>query len=397
VIVHTLQISPYVIHPPTTGGDHRTHGLVTEFTQLGSTVSRFCQGGSPDIYRDLDLRREIQVDEEYTEYRHLNPIHDLSMAPVLLGYPNLFASRSLRLASGPLNRLIDSADILLVREPWQFPVVRDRTDKPIVYSSHNVEVDRFASTMSLPFSKQALDRTRHLEERAVEESDTVVCTSARDAERYRELFDPEAPIVVHPNGTYESNLREHRPDSEDAAALRRRYGIDSSATVGLFVGSDYGPNVEAAEHVFEMARETSTTYPNIHFLIVGSVANSVASPPPNVTVTGFVENFEAHIDLADIGLNPMLSGGGTNIKVLDYFARSLPVVSTSFGLRGLDAEDGKSVVVARIDEFTTAIGSLAEDEHRRRDLGQAARRLARSRYTWEAASRDLHDHLEELL
>jgi glycosyltransferase involved in cell wall biosynthesis len=319
------------------------------------------------------------------------------MFPVLLGYPNIFAGSTLRWISRSLNRHLDIADILLVREPWQFSAVYDRTEKPIVYSSHNVEVDRFDSTMSLPFSKWVLDKTRELEKQAVQNSEAVVCTSERDADRYRELFDSDKPMRVLPNGTYEADIREHRPNSERAEKLRQKYGIDSSTTVTLFVGSNYAPNVEAGKKIFEMANRLKNVHSDIHFLIVGTVGKSISSSLSNMTITGFVDDFEAHMDLADIALNPILSGGGTNIKVLDYFARSLPVITTPFGIRGIQAKDGHSVVTVKIDQFTDAINSLANNTVRQKRIGKKARQLVDNKYTWEESSRNLHDYLEKLL
>ena len=288
-------------------------------------------------------------------------------------------------------------DILLVREPWQFLTVYDRTEKPIVYSSHNVEVDRFDSTMSLPFSNWALDKTRELEKKAVQNSEAVVCTSERDADRYRELFDPNTPMCVLPNGTYEEDIREHRPNSERAEKLRQKYGIGSSTTVTLFVGSNYGPNVEAGRKIFEMANRLNDDHSDIHLLIVGTVGKSMSSSLSNMTITGFVDDFEAHMDLADIALNPILSGGGTNIKVLDYFARSLPVITTPFGIRGIQAKDGHSVITVEIDQFTDAINSLANNPVQRKRIGEKARQLVNTMYTWEVSSRNLHDYLKGLL
>jgi glycosyltransferase involved in cell wall biosynthesis len=134
----------------------------------------------------------------------------------------------------------------------------------------------------------------------------------------------------------------------------------------------------------------------IHFLILGSVGNAVSGRnlPVNVTVTGYVEdNFEAHLDAADIALNPMQSGGGTNIKLIDFFARSLPVVSTPFGARGVDVTDGKELFIATIDDFPEAIRSLGGASERRHQIGHAARHLASERYTWEAGSRKLRERI----
>ena len=241
-----------------------------------------------------------------------------------------------------------------------------------------------------------MDRVQQLEQYAVDHADMIVTTSERDTEVYRSEFDSTASHVVAPNGTYEDAIRPHEPDTESVGQLRSRYGIAEDATVCLFIGSDYQPNVVAAKHVMRFACEL----PSVEFVIIGTVGNSLKSRevPDNVIITGYVEDdFEAHFDLTDIALNPMTKGGGTNIKLIDYFARSLPVVSTPFGVRGMEVTDGKEIVVAEINDFVDRICSLSVDIERRLELGTKARSAATNRYTWEAASNQLHSACTDLV
>jgi glycosyltransferase involved in cell wall biosynthesis len=394
------QVAPYASYPPRLGGDHRTHGLVKEFPKFDDTVERFCQGGTPATYRSLDLRREVQILEGYTEYRHLHPIYEVLKAPMLLGYPNVFQSNVLRVINDGLERMLDRSDIVLAREPWQTPYVLDTvdTETPVVFSSHNVETERFGDIQQPVLGGWIRDKVDRLERRSVEGADAVVCTSERDADVYRERYELDCPIVVVPNGTYEDDLRNHRPNSDAAEQLRTTYGIAENATVCLFMGSNYRPNVDAAKVTIEIADRLKDETPPIEFLIIGSVGKALdgSSSPDNVTVTGYVKkDFEEHFDAADIALNPMRSGGGTNIKLIDYFARSLPVISTPFGGRGLDRETGNELVIVDLDDFPHAIRELSNDRQRRRRIGSAGRDLAAERYTWESSSRKLHEFIYE--
>lgn len=391
-----LQVSPYVVEPPKTGGDHRTHGLVKEFPRLGGEVVRYCQGGSPDTYRNLDFRREVQVSPGYVEHRHLCPLHDLTMAPVLFGYPNVLAGSSLRHYAGPLDRLLESADLVLARGPWQIRELLDRSDVPVIYSGHNVEVERFESTQP-PFYGVVRDRVHELERVAVEETVATICTSSRDAGLYRERFDIDSPLIVAPNGTSRDNIREHNPNSKETVALRQQYGFDRETPIVLFVGSDYGPNVRAAKHILDIADRFHSCRLDVEFLVVGTVGNSIESSLPNVTVTGFVDEFEAHFDIADIALNPMTTGAGTNIKLFDYFARGLPVVSTPFGIRGIDLEPGTHACIVDLDAFPDKILQLLESPEQRDQIGEAARTLVADKYTWETISEQLFSRLETLI
>lgn len=395
------QVAPYVTYPPRMGGDHRTHGLMKEFPELGDSVIRYCQGGTPAMYRSLDLRRHVTIADGYEERRHLHPIHELPKAPMLLGYPNLFANTSLRLASDGLNAMLNHADVVVVREPWQLPYVLDRAkpDAPVVYSSHNVETERFGDIDQPLFADRVQRRVGALERRAVEETDAVICTSDRDAQVYYDRYDPGGRMIVAPNGAYEDDLREHRPNSDSARQVRRRYGIADDATVSLFMGSNYRPNVEAAEAVIEIARNMTDRDADFEFLILGDVGDALNSQalPHNVTTTGYLEeDFESHFDAADIALNPMVSGGGTNIKLIEYFARSLPVVSTPFGARGIDGRDDDNLILAEEGKIPETIAGLRTDTERRAELGENARQLAAEQYTWEASSRHVCKRLHTL-
>lgn len=399
--MHLCQVVPYVTYPPRMGGDHRSHGLVKELPELGDTVVRFCQGGSPAMYRSLDLRRQVEISHEYTEYRHLNPVHEAVKAPMLLGYPNIFASQALCIASDGLPELLRHTDVVLAREPWQMPFVLKHTpdDTPIIFSSHNVETERFGDIQQPFFEDWTARRVKKLERKAVEETDAVVCTSERDIATYGERYNLNGPTIVTPNGTYENDLREHRPDSEDAKQLRRKYDIPDERMACLFMGSNYRPNVDAAEAAIDVTRTANERELPIHLLIMGSVGDALddSNLPENVTTTGYVdEKFEAHFDAADIALNPMRIGGGTNIKLIDYMARSLPVVSTPFGVRGLDATDDEHLIVTDLDAFPDVLNRLGQNQDRRQEIGTSGRRLAAKKYTWEAASRHLRAQIQEL-
>jgi glycosyltransferase involved in cell wall biosynthesis len=157
--------------------------------------------------------------------------------------------------------------------------------------------------------------------------------------------------------------------------------------------------VEAAEATISIARDLQNYSKPIQFVLMGSVGNSLdaQSAPDNVTITGYVEDdFEAHFDASDIALNPMLSGGGTNIKLFDYFARSLPVVSTPFGVRGIDVEGDVHLVISELNGIVEHILQLASDRQERYQFGVGSRKLTRERYTWEVSSKRVRDGFIEL-
>lgn len=391
--MNLLQVSPYVVHSPNDGGSNRAHGLVKEFPAAGGRVDRYCQGISSMHYREQDLRKEVTISGGYVEHRHVHPIHDIAKLPMLAGFPNVFSNNALRMASGPLSRLAEDADIALVREPWQVDAVDRLIDIPVVYSSHNVEAERFENLKEEGILENwAYRRVVELERKALERSEFVVCTSERDVAKYRDRFGYTGPSHVAPNATYQDKIRDHRPSSPRAMRCREEYGLSDDAVVATLVGSDHPPNVRAVQAMLDKMDDIND---QIHFLVVGSISESVSSDRDDVTLTGFVDDLESVFDATDVALNPMVSGGGTNIKVLDYFARSLPVLSTPFGMRGIEAEDGEDAVIVDIDEFADALAGLTSDVDRRRAIGQNAKELVSRTYTWDGVSENLHRVLSE--
>jgi glycosyltransferase involved in cell wall biosynthesis len=63
---------------------------------------------------------------------------------------------------------------------------------------------------------------------------------------------------------------------------------------------------------------------------------------PGFTATGRVAMVEPYFAAADAALSPIASGAGTNLKTCEFIALRLPLVSTTFGVRGFAIEDGET-------------------------------------------------------
>ena len=63
--------------------------------------------------------------------------------------------------------------------------------------------------------------------------------------------------------------------------------------------------------------------------------------PDTVGLRGVVDETTKNriFSVVDFALNPMASGSGTNLKMFDYMAAGIPIISTEFGTRGIDRKD----------------------------------------------------------
>ena len=63
---------------------------------------------------------------------------------------------------------------------------------------------------------------------------------------------------------------------------------------------------------------------------------------------GLVDDVRTHMAMASVMVVPIVSGGGTRLKVLEAMAAGVPVVSTPLGCEGLGVKDGDQVILAEI-------------------------------------------------
>lgn len=99
-----------------------------------------------------------------------------------------------------------------------------------------------------------------------------------------------------------------------------------------------------------------------------------------INLRGFVKEL-SDVALGTIMVVPILSGSGMRMKILEAAAMSLPIVTTTVGVEGLDFEDGESCLVADSPEdFAQAVKQLCHDEQLRRKLGENANKVFQEKY-----------------
>jgi hypothetical protein len=255
-----------------------------------------------------------------------------------------------------------------------------------VYHAHNVESERWRSVAPRVLGRERWGVTlAELERRAVRESDCCVACTDADAAALRSLHGAR-DVIVAENG-YDETAIAPAP-AEARACARAMLGIAPDAYVSAFVGGDWAPNHEAlawlvADVMPKLAGEGHV------LLAVGAVAERLAGRRERWLVTRrAVPELGAVLAAADAGLNPVTSGGGSNVKLPTYLAAGLAVLSTPFGVRGHGALAGAVTSVER-GAFVDAL--------RARPRGWAARGeappAALAGYAWGTIGAKLADAL----
>jgi hypothetical protein len=175
-----------------------------------------------------------------------------------------------------------------------------------------------------------------MEARAVTGADLTVAASEEDADRLCALYAvPRARIVVAENGYDETAIRP--PDAVARERARAGLGIRDEETVCAFVGSDVPHNRDGLALLLERVMP-ALGGAGFRLLVIGRVARTIAGRrAPWLIARGATPAIAGLLDAADVGVNPVVSGGGSNIKLPTYLAAGLAVVTTPHGLRGFPA------------------------------------------------------------
>lgn len=153
----------------------------------------------------------------------------------------------------------------------------------------------------------------------------------------------------------------------------------------------YPPNVEGvhwfATEVFPLIRRQ---LPDVLFYIVGNrppgKITRLAGPVTGIVVTGYVADLEPILRQSAVMVVPLHSGSGMRVKILEAFARGLPVVSTTVGVEGTRALDQMHLLVAdKPDEFAQAVVRVLSEPVLSARLARAGRDLVEAEYDWRIA------------
>ena len=253
----------------------------------------------------------------------------------------------------------------------------------IILDEHNIEHEvlrrMYQGTSGLArrsFSWVEYRRVKPLELDWCQRADLVLLTSERDQATLHTLL-PEKRTAVVPNGV------DIQAFSQEAWAETEVPG-----RIIFTAAFDYFPNVQGALYFAERC------WPLVKRAVPAATWHLVGRNPPSeirrlaclpgVEVTGSVPDVQPYLAAAQVAVVPLLTGGGTRLKILEALAMQRAVVSTTLGCEGISCVPGSHLLTA--DDatiFAQAVVALLGNEARRSCLGQAGRELVEKFYSWD--------------
>lgn len=388
-----IDIQP--IDPPIGGGRLRLLGLYSGFlngiaaTYIGSYDWR---GPKNRTHQLSECLTEINVPLSEEHFK----AHDLLASELgkncidtafpLQGYLSTEYIQAVR-------SLAQDAQIVIFSHPWVFPLVADILDTQkqlLIYDSQNFE-GGLRTQLYDNGTKVADNLCREAvrcEWEMCTAADMILSCSEEDKKKFSSIYkiNPLKAEIVR-NGVFTKQIFPCTFEEKE----RLKKALSLTGPVVCFIGSDYYPNEEAAWLIIE----TANLLPQITFIIIGGVGEKIknGTEPPNVLITGFVDEKEKidYLHVSDIAINPMLSGSGTNIKMFDFMAAGLPIITTDIGARGIKNTANSVYVLCEksVTSLKRELLHLLGNDELRNTLSINCRKEALEKYNWNQISYEL--------
>jgi hypothetical protein len=264
-------------------------------------------------------------------------------------------------------------DVVHAEQPQALAQCRDAFDRglPVVLRAQNVETDLWAaSAVGRPIlgvlARLEAARMARFEGEAVRRTAATVALTSRDADRLRALSGaPEK--VRHVAAPFPSVL----PAADSP--------LPGAPAVVLVGSGGWLPNQQgAAWFVRAVWPQVSRALPAASLHVFGEAGAAGAArvvPHP-----ALAESRQAFAPGA-VMVVPLTFGSGVRMKILEAWARGVPVVATPAAAEGLDAEAGRELLLARgPEDFVAALRLLTLDSRLAPGLVARGRELLAARH-----------------
>ena len=154
----------------------------------------------------------------------------------------------------------------------------------------------------------------------------------------------------------------------------------------LFLGDMKNtPNYLAAERMAQTIWPlVRVQVPDARLLIAGTNSDQLPSASAGlagVEFLGFVPDLDALYAQSRVVCCPIMTGGGTRLKLVEAASYARPIVSTRIGAEGLDFTDGREALLRDDDAgFAAACVTLLQDDQLCLRLGAHARTTMAATY-----------------
>ena len=381
-----LMLTPYLPYPLLTGGQTRSYNLIKRLSQLGHKITLFC------LVKDDKERRYVSELEKFCkEIQVFNrPKKPWTINNILKTgfsfYPFLVIRNWASKEKKAIKRKLENEkfDLIHAETFYVMPHI-PKTAIPILLVEQTIEylvyrhyAEGFANFLIRPFLYLDVLKMKYWEKKFWEQASKVVAMSKEDEEIMLSQV-PGLDVGIVPNGVDGDYFGEkiiRKLDKPIILYLGNFTWLQNREAVNVLIDKIW-PKIKAK-------------LVNAELWIIGKDAQKFF---PNLSKDIRVEEVEdvrGVYQQASVLVAPIYGGGGTRYKNFEAFASGLPVVTTSIGIGGIDAEDGVDVIIRdEPGKIAEAAVEIMENDELYKKIAENAKRLVKEKYNWDPIARNL--------
>lgn len=234
---------------------------------------------------------------------------------------------------------------------------------PVYFDDHNIEyvlMNRAANYNKFPLNlilKREAGLIKKEEMKSFKKADKIFTVSDADKELIKGDYKDKVYVV---NNTYEK--------------LPQISNVQLKKSI-VFVGNvSWKPNLHGLNHfIYNIFPKVLEKDSDIIFEIIGSSIpkeiKKINSPNINIHENASEKEKNRIIDESKICIVPVYFGGGTRIKILEYWSHYKPVISTTIGAEGLSCSKG-TLICDEDSLFADKIIQLINNDDKLYKMGQ---------------------------
>lgn len=392
-----LMLTPYLPYPPSSGGQVRSYNLIKHLSDKHEITL-------------FSLIKEEQEKEYVSELKKFCPevqVFKRPLKPWLLGnilraglgpYPFLVVRNLSKEEKQAVVKILEKQnfDLIHAENFYVMPHI-PKTPIPIllteqtilyrVYQHYVRSLPRYLFWLK-PFLLIDVLKLKYWEAFYWRKSDFLATVSKDDLPEIKALV-PKKKVYIIPNGV-------------DFAYFNQQKYQKNQQPMVLFGAADFHwmQNKEGAriliEDIWPLIKKKVR---NARLWVVGKTAPVALSSYSNRKdiIIEEVDDSRKAYQRSWILVAPMRSGGGSRTKFFEAMASGLPVVTTPEGIEGIQAENGKQVIVeSDFERLAEKAVDLLLDIKKARKIGLGGKKLVKEKYDWSASAKRLSQLYEEI-
>ncbi len=217
--------------------------------------------------------------------------------------------------------------------------------------------------------------------------DALTFISEKDANKLTKLVAFSTPFLINPPGA----------EADYPIDFEKRGNCNLIA----FSNWKWTPNIDGLNWFLKnIWKALKKQHPEVKLTLAGNdlpeyLKNEL---PADISYLGFVENISELNKKHAIQIVPLISGSGVKLKVIEGLSFGNPIVSTSFGVDGINVENGIHFELADTpNEFLSKISMLLNNKERRKKLSENSTELIANQYSWEKQIKSFEIFIKQLI